>query len=329
MNKLRAWINSKKFQRQIKPEIKRTIAVIVFTIIYGIGVTWFLESSVIPMYTGGIPGLAQLFRDFMKFTLQIDTSGWEGVFLGLFIVLSNIPIMLLGWFGVSKKFVIYSMISVIIQATMLGFIPSIDLGLSSESQALTATILGGILIGIGVGGALKYGTSTGGLDVVAQYISLKKGQSVGFISMIMNIIMALIGGLITAPDLIARGVLPGVTQTLAAAGIVISYTILRLIITTIVTDRLHTAYQFTMVEVITNNPQDIVSDIIATVYRGVTLINVQGGYTKQDKTLIKVIISSYEFTTLHQLINRLDTKAFIIVTPVKHVYGNFKKRTIA
>ncbi|WP_025725613.1 YitT family protein [Acholeplasma granularum] len=329
MNKIKEWLNSPKFQRNIKPEIIRTFAVIFFTIIYGIGVTWFLEASVIPMYTGGIPGIAQLLRDFMKFTLGLDTSGWEGLFLGSFIIISNIPIMLLGWFGVSKKFVIYSMISVIIQATMLGFIPSLDLGLSSESQALTATILGGILIGVGVGGALKYGTSTGGLDIVAQYLSLKKGKSVGFISMVLNIVTAFLGGLITAPDLISRGVLPGVTQAMAAAGIVISYTILRLIITTIVTDKLHTAYQFTMVEIITNDPREIVSDIISKIYRGVTLINVQGGYSKQDKTLIKVIISSYEFTTLHQLINRLDSKAFIIVTPVKNVFGNFKKRTIA
>ncbi len=329
MNKLKNWIRSNSYERSVKPEIKRTLAVIVFTIIYGIGVTWFLEASVIPMYTGGIPGLAQLFRDFMKFTLGWNTAGWEGLFLAMFIIITNIPIMLLGWFGVSKKFVIYSMLSVLIQATMLGFIPSINLGLSSESQALTATILGGILIGIGVGGALKYGTSTGGLDIIAQYISLKKGQSVGFISMVMNIIMAILGGLITAPDLINRGVLPGVTQTMAAAGIVISYTVLRLIITTIVTDRLHTAYQFTMVEIITDNPKDIISDILSKIYRGVTLMDVQGGYSKQQKTLIKVIISSYEFTTLNQLVNRLDSKAFIIVTPVKHVYGNFKKRTIA
>jgi len=147
--------------------------------------------------------------------------------------------------------------------------------------------------------------------------------------MFLNIATALIGGIITAPDLISRNVLPGVTQTLAAAGIVISYTVLRIVITTIVTDKLHTAYQLNMVEIITNNPQDIVSDIIATIYRGVTLMNVQGGYTKEDKTLIKIVISSYELTTLHQLINRLDSKAFIIVTPVKHVFGNFKKRTIA
>src|SRR5690554_2809925 len=50
-------------------------------------------------------------------------------------------------------------ISVIIQATVIGFIPVINFGLNNESHALLAAILGGLLIGVGVGGALKYGRS--------------------------------------------------------------------------------------------------------------------------------------------------------------------------
>src|SRR5690606_6179746 len=107
MNKLKSWISSNKFQRQIKPEIKRTVAVIVFTVIYGVGVTWFLEASVIPMYTGGILGLEQLIRDFIKFTLGIVTFVCESLLIRLFITLSNIPIMFLEWFDVYKKFVVY------------------------------------------------------------------------------------------------------------------------------------------------------------------------------------------------------------------------------
>lgn len=50
----------------------------------------------------------------MKFMFGIDIFGWEGLFFGLFIILFNILIMILGWFGVFKKFVIYFMILVII-----------------------------------------------------------------------------------------------------------------------------------------------------------------------------------------------------------------------
>jgi len=329
MKKLKAYMQTEDYQMKVKPELKRLFAVVFFTIIYGFGVKWFLESSVIPMYTGGIPGLGQLVRDFMKYALHIDTTPWEGAFLGIWVFVVNIPILILGWVGVSKKFVIYSLISVLIQSTMLGYIPTINIGLNSESQALTATILGGILVGIGTGGALKYGTSTGGLDIVAQYISLKKGQSVGFISMIMNISTAVLGGIISAQYLVDNQVLVGVDQVTAAAGIVISYTILRIIVSTIMTDRLHTAYQFLSVEIITEMPDQIIGDILVKIHRGVTLLNVKGGYTHKEKTLLKVIISSYELTILTQLVHQVDQKAFIVTQPVRQVIGNFKKKTIA
>ncbi|VEU82938.1 YitT family protein [Acholeplasma hippikon] len=329
MKSINEFLHSDQYTSKIAPELKRLAAVVFFTVVYGFGVKWFLEASVIPMYTGGIPGISQLIRDFFKYTLHMDISAWEGIFLSAFIIIANIPLMVLGWFGVSKKFVIYSLISVLIQATIIGYIKPIELGLDSQSQALTATILGGILVGLGTGGALRYGTSTGGLDIIAQYLALKNGKSVGFISLTMNMTIALLGGLITGQHLVDNAVIDGVTQASAAAGIVISYTILRQVVSMILTDRMHTAYHFISVDIITDNPNDIISDILTKIYRGVTLVNVQGGYTRKDKTLIKVVISSYELVSLTQLVNHVDPKAFIITQPVKQVFGNFKKKTIA
>src|SRR5690554_4638598 len=86
-------------------EIRAFITVTIFTIIYGIGVAWFLEASAEPLYTGGIPGIAQLIRNILitKFGMDIDV-----MFLGIFVIIGNIPILILGWFGVSKRFTIYS-----------------------------------------------------------------------------------------------------------------------------------------------------------------------------------------------------------------------------
>ena len=52
-----------KYQKNIKPEVKRILAVVIFTLIYGLGVKWFLEAPSVPLFTGGIPGLAQVFRN--------------------------------------------------------------------------------------------------------------------------------------------------------------------------------------------------------------------------------------------------------------------------
>ena len=83
MNKVRTWFHSEAFKNKIFPEVERLLAVIIFTIIYGIGVSWFLEASVVPLYTGGIPGVGQLVRDAMYVWFNVSVGN---NFLGLFVI---------------------------------------------------------------------------------------------------------------------------------------------------------------------------------------------------------------------------------------------------
>lgn len=318
MKKIKNFISSPFFSEKVFPEIKRFLAVVFFTMIYGFGVSWFLEQSAVPMYTGGIPGIAQVVRDIIVKS-NPDFNG--DIFMSLFIVIANIPILIVGWFGVSKRFTIYSLASVVIQSVVIGIIPKVDLGLNDPSHALLASVLGGLLIGVGVGGALKYGTSTGGFDIVAQYWSFKKGQSVGFISMTLNIVIATAGALITGGK-VHGGVEIG-------AGLVFSYTMVRLIVTTLATDKVHTAYHYLSVEIITENPLEIIESVLYKMGRGVTLTKVSGAYSNVEKTKIMVVISSYELQSMLEIINKIDQKAFVISRPVKNVHGNFKRKRIA
>jgi uncharacterized membrane-anchored protein YitT (DUF2179 family) len=285
-------------------ELRALAAVTLFTIIYGIGVSWFLEASAQPLYTGGIPGIGQLTRNILndQFGLNLGNS-----FLGIFIMVGNIPILILGWFGVSKRFTIYSIISVVIQSTILGFIPVLDMGID---DTFVLAVMGGLLVGVGVGGALKYGTSTGGLDIIAQYYSLKNGTSVGFISLFLNVGIALSGALIFGSASVA------------------AYTIIRIIVSTMVTDKLHTAYNFMKVEIITESPAQLTQLILEKVYRGVTLAKVEGAYSHKEKTMVIVVISSYELTQIRKLVKDFDPKAFMITQPVKTIQGNFARKTI-
>lgn len=327
MNKLKKYLSSAKFKEVVRPEIKRFSAVIIFTLIYGIGVAWFLEASVIPMYTGGMPGIAQVLRDLLgNNKLGILSEQYEGLFMSIFIFVANIPLLLLGWFGVSKKFTLYSIVSVIIQSTVIGFIPSLELGLSLQSHAVVTAIIGGLLVGIGTGGALRYGTSTGGLDIIAQYFAFKNGKSVGSLSMAMNVAIALMGGFILGGMEVSDGANGTV---IIGAGVIVSYTLIRIIITTIVTDKVHTSYNFLSIEIITENPQEMVDEILHRVFRGVTLSKVEGAYSSHEKTLVMVVISSYELRLITELIKRVDPRAFVVAKPVRQVVGNFKRKTIA
>jgi uncharacterized membrane-anchored protein YitT (DUF2179 family) len=221
----------------------------------------------------------------------------------------NIPLFVLGWFGVSKRFTIYSIISVVITTLFMGLIPIVSTGISQDP--FLSAVVGGLLIGLGTGIALKAGTSTGGIDIIAQYLSLKKGISFGIISLVINLIICISGGLIIG--------------SLA----VISYTIIRLIVATIITDRIHTGYNYQGVNIVTKNKEDVVNVIIHKINRGVTLMKVVGAYTGEEKTMIYVVISSYEMHALVAVIRKVDPGAFITTSPIKNVYGMFKRRTIA
>ena len=319
MNNIKTFFQSDQMKQHVLPEVERLIAVILSTIVYGIGVSWFLEASVVPLYTGGIPGLGQLVRDAFFIWFGIDFGPH---FLGIFIIVLNIPILLLGWFGVSHRFTIHSIISIVLQAFILSWLPVINMGLTDRSDAFAAAVLGGLLIGIGGGAALRFGTSTGGLDIIAQFVSLRKGKSVGFISMIMNVAIAIAGGLIVGGKL-------GPSGEIISGGVIASYTVIRIIVTTILTDRMHTSYQFLSVDIITSVPQALVDEILHKVYRGVTLMRVEGAYSHHEKTLIYVVISSYELHALVGLVKSVDPNAFIVTRPVKNVFGNFKRKTIA
>src|SRR5690625_5083266 len=109
MNKIKAYIKSPKFKENILleikrkiakiylPEIKRSSSVLFFTFIYCIADDWLLEQSNVPMYSGGITGHAKDIRD-LFIRVRLISASFENVFMSIIIVLTNIPILLLGWF---------------------------------------------------------------------------------------------------------------------------------------------------------------------------------------------------------------------------------------
>lgn len=281
-------------------ETKRTGIVIVSAIIYSLGLICFLIPA--GVYSGGMTGFCQLVVDLLNRLISINLSGH----LGLLIFISNIPFLILAWVGISKKFAIYTLVSVVLQSVFLDLIPHFQF----LDDPLTNTLTGGLLTGVGIGLALKYGTSTGSFDILGQYYALKKGMSVGFLTLMVNLIIAFVGGWIFGWE---RCI----------------YTIIRLLINTIVIDQIHTAYNQAKVEIICNNPDLIADELLKVIKRGATEFPAIGAYSHENKIVISMIISSFEYSLVQETVHKYDEKAFIVVTPVKKIIGNFKRHTIS
>jgi uncharacterized membrane-anchored protein YitT (DUF2179 family) len=283
--------------------IIRCVIVVVCAFVYSISVLWFLEPA--RLISIGLTGVSQILnRVFVGMNVNIP--------IGVFNLVLNIPVLLFGYKHVSPRFVLFSVLSVVTQSVfLLGFIPIPNLGINPETDVLFMAIIGSLGVGASIGVALRFGTSTGGVDILAQVINLKKGFSIGIISMIVNLTLAVIAG----------GIMQGKWD-------ITLYTFIYIILSNIVVDKIHTAYNYLRIEVITTKGEELSKELIDGMHRGCTIMNAKGAYTKEEKNDILMVISSYELDKARRIIHSIDPKAFIMVLPVKRIIGAFFKHTI-
>lgn len=284
----------------IRKEGKTLLSTVVGTLLIGIGIALFINPQ--RLYSGGVTGLSQLVVN----AVEAFSTNHTVVNLGLVTFLFQIPLMILGWFKLSKRFILYTILSVVLLSIMLAIPHEIAI---LSTDPLAAGLVGAILIGVGNGMLYRVGTSSGGMSILYQYLSLKTGRSVGNYQFLFN-------GLIIA----VAGVLFGVETAI--------YTLITQLITVLVIDKVHTAYNYMKLEVITSEGEAMADRLAQTMPHGITVTDAVGWYTKQKKMMIHTVISVHEIDRYVKLIEAIDPKAFIIMDGVAKVKGNFKKRVI-
>ena len=251
------------------------------------------------LYTGGLTGIAQLIIEFLSAGLGIELS------LGTLVFVFNIPILYLAWRSIGKRFAVLSMVAVVIQSVMLEMVP---IGQFSEDILLNA-VFGGVLVGAGIGMILKIGGSTGGMDIIFQYISMKYDGSFGKYSFSINAIIILIAGL---------------TQSWETA----LYTLICIYITSVVVDRIHTIHQNLTLYIVTTKEEEMIETILKHLYRGITVLEGRGAYTKNNKSVLMLVLSSYELYEVLAIIKSVDEHSFTNVVRSEMIQGNFVKKKI-
>ena len=311
-----------KINRELALKIVfRLFIVISANILSSFATVWFLEPA--RLYAGGATGVAQLIkRLFEKGNLLTDMN------LGWWILIVNIPIAIVGIKFVSKKFAFYSIIAVLVQTLTTLFLPKtpfielrnqIDAALKAGEKInidlygamLTMSICGGVLGGLASGIALKFGTSTGGIDVVAQALALKKNISIGNFTTVMNVLIAIFGG----------GVLQG-------SWIIALFTIIRMVLNGLVIDKIHTSYTYTALHIFSKESRAIAEEIMSTLHRGCTYENVTGAYSNKTEIEVYCVLSTYEVEKAIKIIRKHDETAFVTLSPVKGIKGKFIKNSI-
>jgi len=276
-------------------KILRAILIMIGAFITAYG----LEAILIPnnVSDGGVTGLS------------IVESQLTGLPLGILIALLNIPFIFLGYKQIGKSFAIYSIIGIASLAfgtIIMRHIPTII-----EGDTLLVTVIGGIVIGFGMGLALRNGGALDGIDMLAVLLSRKlpfgTSDLILFLNLFVFIVVSTVFGL--------RGAfLSGIAYFIASKVI------------HMVEEGLSGSKTF---KIITNKPELMVETIRDRLGRSATYNLVEGGYSNEQFKEITCVINRLEDSKMKEIIYEIDHQAFVAVYDVAEVRGgNFKKRNI-
>ncbi|NME07315.1 YitT family protein [Psychrobacillus sp. BL-248-WT-3] len=162
---------------------KKGLVIIFGSIFIALGINMFLVPYEI--LDGGVIGIGLILNYLWGFKT------------GATIIFFSIPIFVIAWFKYREYFY-NSLHGMIISSFFIDLLKPFSTIVVFDS--VPSAIVGGSMVGIGIGFMLRYRTSTGGTDLIAQFISAKTGVNVGINIFVIDSLVLVVGGLLLSMD---------------------------------------------------------------------------------------------------------------------------------
>jgi len=284
----------KKERHHLLKIVRKFILLFFGALIAAVGLEIFLVPNNI--IDGGIVGIS------------IITSILTKVPLGVLTFTLNVPFLIIGYKQIGKTFVISSLFSITVFSVFIQILHPIE-GITSD--VLLATVFGGIILGAGVGIIIRYGGSLDGTEIIAIILTKYTMFSIGQIVMGFNIIIFSCAALVLGWDRALYSMLAYFVAHKAIDIIIEGFD------------------EAKAVMIVTDNGEDIAETISARLGRGVTIMEGQGGFSKEKKIILYSVVTRLEISKLRSIIYEKDENAFVTINDVSDVMGGKdRKRSI-
>ena len=221
---------------------------------------------------------------------------------GLVNFLLNLPILILGYIGLGKRLIGYTIISVITLSAALYVIPVHAVA----TDALLSSIFGGVIAGAGVGLVFNCYGSTGGFDVIGMLLSRKKDIQLGGFLIVLNAFVIIISGFFFDWDTALNS-------------------LLSIFVTGKVIDTIHTKHRKVTLMIVTSQAEQMKEKLLSSLVRGITLLDGEGAYSNEKKRVLMTVISREELAGMKTMISEIDPQAFVNITETVEVLGLFRR----
>lgn len=243
------------------------------------------------MVPGGISGLSILVNYLI------------GVPVGTMNMAFNIPLLLLAWRFLGRKFTLKTLRSVFIQSVM------IDLSAAwlpvYTGDRIMAALFGGIGMGVGLALVFMRGSTTGGGDIVSRLIQLRcRHISIGKLMFAVDV------GVLLLSVAVFRNIESGLY------GMINIYTSGR-----VLDSILYGLDTGKVLLVISDQNRQIADRIMETLERGVTFLRGVGGWSGEDKRVLLCAVRAAQCYRVEEIVRGIDPEAFLIVMEANEIAG--------
>ncbi len=306
--------------REVLSGTKTLFLSILAAIIFAVGFTCFVtppDDSGLTIVTGGVSGLAQNIFLFLQICGLKNINIYDAQ--SIFYTVINIPITIFAYIFIGKKFAIYSVINVVTSSIFISLIPkwgiSTTIATSAfiQDETLVRVLFAGMCTGVSSAIAFAGDFSCGGIDIFTYYFALKKSTSVGKYAVLFNGVIVTLHGVLLFASVPSQWEQPIVATLFSAV---------YLFIVSLIIDSINVRNKKVQLQIISSSVY--MSDILIAYFpHGATLIKGKGAYSGEERNIITMVVSSSEVKMVVRVAKKVDTHAFIAVTPLIQVFGNF------
>ncbi len=258
-----------------------------------------LKGFLIPNHfiDGGVTGISLL------------TAQLTGIPVSVWLVLFNIPFIILGIKQINRGFAFNTAMAIISLALVLLFI---DFPVITNDKLLIS-IFGGFFLGSGIGLAIRGGCVIDGTEILAVYINRKSFLSIGDIILLINVFIFLIAAFILDIETALYSIL-----TYLSASKTVDFIIQGI-------------EEYTGVTIISNKSNAIRQVIMEKLGRGVTIYKGERGmgettFKSKEIDIIFTVVTRLEVSKLKTEIELIDHKAFIVMNSINETKGGIIKK---
>ena len=247
---------------------------------------------------GGVSGLGLIVHHYTGFSP------------GLFFLVANIPLFVLGFFTLGRwRFLASSVFAVIVFSFateyFTNFMPGLLDSYPVTQNKLLASIFAGLIYGVGTGLIYRYGGTIGGTSIPARIIYNKTGFPLSQSYLFTDVTIVILAGAVFDWETCLLAFL-----TLLLCGMASDYV-------------LEGTSQVRTLMIVTDKPDPVRYAMIHEMRRGVTMWRVQGGYSGTERSLLYCTVLRSRVYDVKHILSRVDPDAFMVVGVSQQTWGGY------